>query len=215
MNMVKVKKISVQNLDVSDCLDNSEDAVYSSYEVDKGYGSIASVTGRVQKGARISAHVKIAMNVVTVDKIQSLYETHKSRLNESSHHEIEHHLEENNSCSGLWGIFAGFRSHRDRKEWQKESNFKETIQDAEDKKVLRDIYNLVNTNVEVTGVIDIIGLSFIPTEASLYVKVCTIEFEDGKTLQVIDSTPVAFAKDGDATKVQVPESNKLNIKKLN
>ncbi|MGG5837070.1 hypothetical protein [Huaxiibacter chinensis] len=215
MNMVKVKKISVLKLDMSDRLDNAEDAAYSSYEADKGYGSIASVTGRVQKGAKISAHVKIAMNVVTVDKIQSLYSTHKSHLDERSRHEIEHHLEENNSCSGLWGIFAGLRSHRDKHEWERESNIKETIQDSEDKKVLRDIYNLVNTNVEVTGEIDIVGLSFIPTEASLYVKVCTIEFEDGKTIQVIDSAPVAFSKDGDATKVQVPENNKLKIKKLN
>lgn len=214
MSMVKIKKVAMLNLGFKNGMDNAEDTAFSSYEADKGFGNIASVSGRVQKGAKVTAVVNIAMNVVTADTIRTVFNTHKSRLDERSRHEIEHHLEENNSCSGLWGIFSGFRSHRDKTEWERETNIKETVSDSEDKQILRDIYNMVSTNVEVTGIIEIVGMSFIPTEASLYVKVCTIEFEDGKTLQVIDSSPVALSQDGDASKVQVPASSKLNIKKL-
>ncbi|HBY8809789.1 hypothetical protein [Klebsiella pneumoniae] len=214
MSMVKIKKVAMLNIGFENGMANSEDTAYSSYEADKGFGNIASVTGRVQKGAKVTAEVNIAMNVVTADTIKSVFNTHKSKLDERSRHEVEHHLEENNSCSGLWGFFAGFRSHRDKTEWERETNIKETVSDSEDKEILRDIYNMVSTNVMVTGNIEIVGMSFIPTEASLYVKVCTIDFEDGKTLQVIDSSPVAFSKDGDVSKVQVPASSKLKIKQF-
>ena len=96
--------------------------------------------------------------------------------------------------------------------WKNEYTLNVTTQDDLQTAVVESINKLEAKNVKVSGNIEIIGYSYLPTTAYIFAQMSTLTFNDGTQVQVLNgSTPVAADKSGDISDVKTKPDQKLNI----
>ena len=113
-----------------------------------------------------------------------------------------HTLEENYSAGGfLGGVLGGcfgFAFGGGTYNHYKNSHDKEVEADSSDKQgFLKSLNQVQRSKVTIKGDITATGTSFIPVEGFVFVEATTIQFNDGSSLTVVNtSNPVVAQQDG-------------------
>ncbi|NCR11259.1 MAG: hypothetical protein GPI95_24900 [Microcystis aeruginosa LG13-11] len=83
---------------------------------------------------------------------------------------------------------------------------------AEKQGFLKSLSQVQQSLVTIQGSIDAVGTSFIPVQGYVFVETTTIEFNNGESLTVVNSSsPVVADSTGDTSKLSTLPNQKLSI----
>ena len=192
---------------------STETTTGTTYTYTNGYGQMTKAGVQVQRGATASATVNINMSLVTNDETQSWFNQHKDVFTQSQQSAIQSHLDKSNTASGWNAIFAwGAKSSSNENYFRNASAEQEETQTESEKNVVQSASKLQSQNVNVTGTVNITGVSMLPTQAFVFAQISTIQFADGTSMQVINqSDPLAASSSGDTSGVEAASGSQLNV----
>lgn len=192
---------------------SNEEVQGTTFTYSTGFGQLTKAGATVQKGATVTAHVDITMNVVTNEQTQSWYNENKNIYTTEQRSEIESHLKESNTSSAWWAIFAhGASGNHSQDEWKNDHTLNVNTTDSQQTAVVDSLNKLDAKKVKVSGDIKITGYSYLPTTAFIFAQMSTVTFSDGTQAQVINgSDPVAADRSGDTSSAKTDAGQKLNI----
>lgn len=181
-----------------------ETAAGETFTYTNGYGQLTKAGVQVQKGATAHADVAITMQLVTVDTTQSWFKEHAQVFTAAQQQRIQEHLDRKDSASAWNAIFAwGAAGQHDENYFRNVSAQSVTTQTDSEKTIVQSAKKVQTAHVEVTGTVDIVGLSMLPTTAFVFAQISTIQFADGTSIQVLDQdNPAAASASGDTSNVQ-------------
>lgn len=196
---------------------DTEDTNYKSAKISNGYGLVTRAGVSVQRGVTAHVDVKFTIDTVTNNSFKQWLDSQKHNFSK----EEWHTLEENYAAGGFLGgvltgafglLFGGGTYNH-----YKNAHDKTVEADSTEKQGFFKSLSQVQTSlVTIQGSIDAVGTSFIPVEGYVFVETTTIEFNDGKTLTVVNSSsPVVADSTGDTSKISTQPNQKLNIVPIN
>lgn len=187
----------------------------TTYTYTNGYGQLTTAGVQVQKGASATAHVKITMMLVTNETSQSWFQQNKNTFSSSQQSAIQGHFDRSDTASGWNAIFAwGSTSSTNENYFQNANAQQVNTNTTEQTNLVKSASKLQASQVEVTGDVQIVGVSMLPTQAFVFAQISTITFANGTEMQVINqSDPVAANQSGDTSGVSTNPS-KLKVVKI-
>lgn len=189
-----------------------EEVKGTTYTYSEGFGQLTKAGATVQKGAEVTAHVAIEMKAITNEQTQSWFNENKTTYTDEQQKEIQSHLDEGNTSSAWWAIFAwGASGDHTKNEWKTEKTLDVHTTDQQQTNIVNSLSKEESKYVKVTGDIKITGTSYLPTTAFIFAQISTITYADGTTAQVIDGTPEVADAHGDTSGAKVNDGQKLNI----
>ena len=192
---------------------SSETTKGTTYTYTNGYGQMTKAGVQVQRGATASASVDIRMRLVTNDETQSWFDQNKQVFTQSQQSTIQSHLDKENTASGWNAIFAwGAKSSENENYFQNATaEHEETATDSQTQ-VVKSASELKASDVNVTGTIEITGVSMLPTQAFVFAQISNIQFKDGTSMQVINqSDPMAASSSGDTSGAEAKSGQQLKV----
>lgn len=186
---------------------------YSSFKISNGYGRLARAQVEATKG--VTAHIDVEFLMTTVST-----QDMTKWLSENKHYfsdEQWHTLEENHAAGGfLGGVLAGafgFLFGGGSYNHYKNSHDKEVkVDDQKQEGFVKSLHDTTTTQVTVRGRIDATGLSNIPSVGCVFVESTSVEFNDGTSIHVINSSdPIVASPDGSVGDFDTPSGQKLDI----
>lgn len=192
---------------------SNEETTGTTYNYTNGYGQMTKAGVQVQKGATATAKVDIEMTLVTNKTTQSWFTENKHVFSQDQQNTIQGHLDAQNTASGWNAIFAyGAKSSTNENYFQNATAQQETTETQSQTDVVQSVSELRSTKVHVTGNVDIVGVSMLPTQAFVFAQISTVTFANGTSMQVINqSDPVAANSSGDTSAAETKSGSKLNI----
>lgn len=189
-----------------------ESSDYSTFEFSHGYGSLCSAGVVVSKGVSATVHVDIKISTYaeasykkTVNEIKNVLDSQiTEQLDECS-------SQKNYSNWWLW-LFSANRSDYEHHKNSKTETVNTTDTTVSDS--LKQNFSKNKQDYHVTGDFTVVGTSFEPTKAFLFVEMLKIKTKDGNTTTVINSSPTAADEEGYTDKASVQPGQKLNIEPL-
>ncbi len=168
-------------------MDESGD--YKSATITNGYGMVAKAGVAVTRGATATIQVDITVDCVSTQDFKTWFDERKSNFS----NEQWHKLEENYAAGGFLGgvllgcfgfLFGGGTYNHYKNEHKKQVTASDTKQDG----FMKSLHMVTNSKVKVSGSVTAVGQSLIPTTAAVFVETTQVDFQDGKSLTVINSS---------------------------
>jgi hypothetical protein len=179
-----------------------EDTAYKEGTVTWGYGQVGGVEIELTKGA--SVKLNIDFNVLTIES--NTFSQWKSDTSSFFSDAQRQTLDERWGGSGhVGGFFGGcfgvVFGGGDAYHYKDQQNSSYSASNTSQEGFAQSVYNLDSRQFRITGEINAVGLSNIPTKVRIFIQTFKVQFSNGKELRVIDlENPVAASPSGD-TKV--------------
>lgn len=195
-------------------ISTKESTDFSTFKITNGSGTVVRAGATVQNGVTAHVQVEFKMKSVTDHDFKTWFEQTKSFFS----NEQWHTLQERHSAGGFLGgvlcgcfglLFGGGSYEHYKNTYDKQV----TVNDTEKQGFLKQLHDIVQTDVVVTGTIDVTGTGNMPISGWIFVETTSIEFKDGTTLTVINtSNPVVAQADGNKEGLAQPPANqKLTV----
>ncbi|WP_428409193.1 hypothetical protein [Hyphococcus sp.] len=200
----------IQRVPLTGVLD-AEQTDYSNVNLTNGYGMLAKAGASVTKGATVEMDVKFTLDSVATQDFKSWLDSQKSNYSNEEWHKLEENYAAGGFLGGLllgaFGFLFGGGSYN---HYKNQHDKQVTSSNSKQQGFLKSLHDVTTTKVCVQGKVTATGLSNIPTTAAVYAEVTQIDFKDGKTITVVNSSNPVVADESGDTK-DVSGSGQLNI----
>lgn len=176
-----------------------EKAQYQNFEYTNGYGQLTKAGVTVERGGEATADVDILMHIVTSEHSLAWFHENSDLFTSEQQNTIMGHFDKKNTASAWNAIFAwGATDSSDQNYFHNAHNKFTQTHTEKESNFVKSVSKLKNEAVSVTGHVEMVGTSFIPTTAYVFAQVSTIRFENGSKMHVLNqSDPVCADKNGD------------------
>lgn len=168
-------------------------ATYQYGEVENGYGRCYGGEVTVQIGTSADINIDFTVNAISEQTFTSWHSTASQFFSSDSWNYLNEQYSGSASIGGFFGGCFGFLCGGG--DYNHYVNKRDTFSSAASQQAdgfLRTVHNLDNSTLRMQGRLTARGVSYIPVTVSAFIKVTTIKFADGKTLNAVDITnPVA------------------------
>ena len=174
---------------------------YSNFKITNGYGMIAKAGVEVTKGVEAIVDVEFKMQSIATQDFKQWLDKNKSYYSKEQWHKLEENYAAGGFMGGVmagaFGMLFGAGSYN---HYKNEHNKVVEVHDNSKEGFLKSLHNVTTTNTTVTGKLHVIGQSEIPTIGCVYVEVTTINFKDGTSKTVVNSSnPIIADKNGNTS----------------
>jgi hypothetical protein len=176
----------------------SETTNYSTAKISNGYGLLTKAGVSVQRGITATMHVEFIIDTVSNNSFKEWMDSQKHMYSNEQWHTLEENYSAGGFLGGVLGGCFGFAFGGGTYNHYKNSHDKEVEADSSDKQgFLKSLNQVQRSKVTIKGDITATGTSFIPVEGFVFVETTTIQFNDGSSLTVVNtSNPVVAQQDG-------------------
>lgn len=196
----------------------AEDTEYTSFKVSNGYGMAAKAGVMVTIGASAEINVDLKVKCVNEDILKEFVKTNESFFSKDEYTAITESKEFKNKGFGaglFWKVLGVcFKKNDGSYNYFKNAVNKEVVVDtSKEEEFYKKLKDISETEARLTGKLTAVGQSYIPTQACAFIEVTRIQFQDGTTLRVINSSdPVIADQNGSTSTVtNGSEGTDLNL----
>ena len=168
-----------------------EEVTYAVNETSSGFARVSSVGLTVQRGTRGTLRYRIRVKAIEASRLANSDSSFESTLSQS---ERETYRERKSSYRGGLGVpflrFIGIRlgastsSVDMNRSFDSQTNYNQKASAAS-----QIINNIQEENLEISGMLEAEGTSFIPTTVQAFIKIARIQLTDGSTKTVVTTDP--------------------------
>lgn len=174
---------------------------YSSFKVTNGYGVVGKAGVVLTKGASADINVNLSVTCVTADDLAEFVSNNKKSFTTEQYNQITQNVKNSKGQSaatllkGILGLKFGNNATNAWGTYNNANGTQVNASDDENKEFLKSLHDLTQHTYQLNGRITAVGLSRTPTIAYCFIEVSRIQFQDGTTLKVVNTT----ANVGDST----------------
>lgn len=186
---------------------------YSSFKITNGYGVVGKAGVVLTKGASADIKVNIKVTCITEDQLLDFVQNSKNSFTTDQYSQITQNAtyKKGNSAASILNGMLGLKFGKNSgNAWgtYKNANAKQvTTANDGDKEFLKSLHDLTQQTYELSGRITAVGQSRVPTIAYCFVEVSRVQFQDGTTLKVVNTTANVGDSNGSTSNVSGSSDN--------
>ena len=188
---------------------DSQTAAHHTGEVRVGVGRASGFTATVQQGVTIKIDFEIIVTSIKQDTFDSFKKSVTQTLSKSQQAEMSSATGYSGAANYFATLFGvGFHRNKNFYLQNKTGNYTVTQGNATHEAIAKETYNLKTEQIKLKGSVEAVGVSLIPTQASVFVSTSQFVFSDNKHLLVFDISdqpgfgPIAAQPDGSTAGVE-------------